>query len=109
VAAGGVAGRRCSYGDAADRQRDRANGGLRGALICFLSFSRAPLADWDYEVEVDVGPRRRARYGVIIIGGGGEAVCPLCDSGGSRAPSLFLAIAFIKSRGFRYSSHVMMT
>ena len=85
-------------------------------MICFLSFSRAreapaeraPLADWDYEVEVDVGPRRRAR-GVIIIGGGGEAVCPLCDSGGSRAPSLFLAIAFIKSRGFRYSSHVMMT
>ena len=77
MAAGGVAGRRCSYGDAADRQRDRANGGLRGALICFLSFSRAreapaeraPLADWDYEVEVDVGPRRRARYGVIIIGG----------------------------------------
>ena len=41
MAAGVVAGRRCSYGDAADRQRDRANGGLCAPLICFLSFLAA--------------------------------------------------------------------
>ena len=40
VAAGVVAGRRCSYGDAADRQRDRANGGLPASGI-LSAFSRA--------------------------------------------------------------------
>ena len=35
MAAGVVAGRRCSYGDAADRQRDRANEGL-ALWVCLL-------------------------------------------------------------------------
>ena len=35
MAAGVVAGRRRSYGDAADRQRDRANGGLT-LWVCLL-------------------------------------------------------------------------
>ena len=33
-----VAGRRCSYGDAADRQRDRANGGLALWGVLALEF-----------------------------------------------------------------------
>ena len=35
MAAGVVAGRRRGYGDAADRQRDRANGGLT-LWVCLL-------------------------------------------------------------------------
>ena len=35
MAAAVVVGRRCSYGDAADRQRDRANGGL-ALWVCLL-------------------------------------------------------------------------
>ena len=49
VAAGVVAGRRCSYGDAADRQRDRANGGLaafRHPLRVFSCAREAAVIRW---------------------------------------------------------------
>ena len=41
---GVVAGRRCSYGDAADRQRDRANGGLALWGVLALEFWWLPAA-----------------------------------------------------------------
>ena len=59
---GVVAGRRCSYGDAADRQRDRANGGL-AAFPMLSAFSRAR------EAAVIRWRRGRGRAPVQLRGG----------------------------------------
>ena len=61
VAAGVVAGRRCSYGDAADRQRDRANKGLprQASSPRFLVRARGAR----HQVAAGVVAGRRCSYG----------------------------------------------
>ena len=61
MAAGVVAGRRCSYGDAADRQRDRANKGLprQASSPRFLVRARGAR----HQVAAGVVAGRRCSYG----------------------------------------------
>ena len=61
MAAGVVAGRRCSYGDAADRQRDRANKGLPRYASSPRFLVRARGARHQVAAEVVAG--RRCSYG----------------------------------------------